>query len=226
MVINRLTNLKSLDLTYTSSIFAPLIWYQSIPTFIQNLFPSLTWSKKGNENTVYLTFDDGPHPQITTWVMDCLEQNGLKGTFFCVGDNARRFPETLQSIKSRGHVLGNHTMHHIKGWNHTDEDYLADVDKCAEFVDSKLFRPPYGRIKPSQVKSLKNGYQIVMWSLLSCDFDKNLDQASAIDGLKKRTKNGSIVVFHDSEKAEKNLKHLLPQYIEFLNQEGYLCKTL
>lgn len=158
--------------------------------------------------------------------MNCLEKNGLRGTFFCVGDNARRYPDTMQSIRQRGHAIGNHTMHHIKGWNHTDEDYIADVSKCAEFVDSKLFRPPYGRIKPSQVKALKNDYQIVMWTLLSCDFDRKLNLASAIDGLKRKTKNGSIIVFHDSEKAENNLKHLLPPYIEFLKQEGYLCKTL
>lgn len=203
-----------------------MIWYQSFPGWLQSLFPSLLWRKKENEKTIYLTFDDGPHPEISLWVAELLKKHQLPATFFCVGDNARKYPETLNYLRNEGHSIGNHTMHHIKGWSNSTSDYLKDIELCQAYTGTQLFRPPYGRIKPSQVKALKKDFQIVMWSLLSCDFDPNLNTQKALEGLKRKTKDGSIVVFHDSVKAEKNLKILLPDYIDFLIKQGYKCKAL
>jgi peptidoglycan-N-acetylglucosamine deacetylase len=203
-----------------------MLWYQSIPKWFQKLFPNLIWQIDTNEKIVYLTFDDGPHPEITQWVVNELKKFEMKATFFCVGDNAQKHPKTLQMILKEGHLLGNHTMHHIKGWKHDNETYQKDVSECAEYVNSQYFRPPYGRIKNEQVKALKNKYKIVMWTLLSCDFDQKLNQELALNQLLKKTKKGSIVVFHDSIKAEKNLKFLLPKYLNFLKENGYQCHTL
>ncbi len=203
-----------------------MIWYQSIPFWLQGLFPSLVWQKPAEQAVVYLTFDDGPHPDISRWVAEQLKPYGIKATFFCVGDNVRKYPETAAYLQSEGHRLGNHTMHHIKGWNNSTEDYIKDIELCQQQIDSNLFRPPYGRISRKQIKALKDKFHIVMWSLLSCDFDRNLNKEKALNGLKSKTKNGSIVVFHDSLKAESNLRYLLPKYLEFLHQSGYTCKTL
>jgi peptidoglycan/xylan/chitin deacetylase (PgdA/CDA1 family) len=204
-----------------------MLWYQSIPTWFQKTFPNLIWEKPDpEEKIVYLTFDDGPHPEISLWVVDELEKKNAKGTFFCVGDNVRKFPETHSEIVRRGHKVGNHTMHHLKGWQTKNSEYIDNVSACNELVNSNLFRPPYGRIKPQQVKALSGSYKIIMWSLLSCDFQQSLNCSAAFNGLKKKTKNGSIVVFHDSLKAEKNLKQMLPQYLDYLITNGYTCKTL
>jgi peptidoglycan/xylan/chitin deacetylase (PgdA/CDA1 family) len=203
-----------------------MIWYQSIPSWLKKLLPSLTWEGQGEDNTVYLTFDDGPHPEITPWVIDQLKQYNMKATFFCVGDNARKFPETIDQIKQGGHQLGNHTMHHIKGWNTSTEDYIKDIEACQQYVPSDLFRPPYGRISREQIKQLKQKFRIIMWTILSCDFDKKLNQEKALRGLINKTRKGSIIVFHDSVKAENNLRFLLPNYLQFLNQKGYTCKIL
>ena len=203
-----------------------MIWYQSIPSWFKKLFPSLTWEVPGDDNTVYLTFDDGPHPEITPWVLEQLKQHKMQATFFCVGDNARKFPDTIDQIKQEGHQLGNHTMHHIKGWNTSTEDYIKDIEACQQYVSSDLFRPPYGRITREQIQQLKQKFRIIMWSILSCDFDKKLNQEKALRGLKDKTRKGSIIVFHDSVKAEDNLRFLLPKYLQFLNHKGYTCKIL
>ncbi len=204
-----------------------MLWYQSIPKWFQKFFPLYIWQIPGKEsNDVYLTFDDGPHPDISIWVCEQLERYQMKATFFCVGDNVRKYPGTLESILSKGHIAGNHTMHHLKGWNTGTEVYTDDVKQCSDYVKSDLFRPPYGRISKNQSRALQKNYRIVMWNLLSCDFDKKLNPEKALKGLKKKTTNGSIIVFHDSEKAEQNLKFILPPYLEFLNAKGYICKTL
>jgi peptidoglycan/xylan/chitin deacetylase (PgdA/CDA1 family) len=203
-----------------------MIWYQSIPSWLQKLFPSLTWNAPGIVPTVYLTFDDGPHPEITPWVVEQLRPYNMQATFFCVGDNAKKFPETLELIKKEGHQLGNHTMHHIKGWNTSTAEYLKDIEQCQYYTQTNLFRPPYGRISKQQIKALKEKFRIVMWSLLSCDFDRQLNQEKALQGLITKTKNGSIVVFHDSVKAENNLRFILPKYLDYLHKKGYTCKTL
>ena len=211
----------------------------SVPSTIQWLIPSCTWRKVGQEKVIYLTFDDGPHPEITTWVIDELKKHQIKATFFCVGDNLKKHPETAKQLLTEGHQIGNHTMHHIKGWKHKNVDYLKDIEDCDteirkiheqmndEKAQPRLFRPPYGQIKPSQIKLLREkGYEIIQWSDLSCDYDKHLNCEKSLSALVKNAKPGSIVVFHDSEKAEIQLKQILPSYLEAMLAEGFTFETL
>lgn len=211
----------------------------TVPSTIQWLIPSCTWRKEGQEKVIYLTFDDGPHPEITAWVMDELKKHQIKATFFCVGENLKKHTETAKQLLTEGHQIGNHTMHHIKGWKHNNDDYLKDIENCEteireihEQLDIKkpqprLFRPPYGQIKPSQIKLLRTkGYEIIQWSDLSCDYDKHLNCEKSLSALVKNAKPGSIVVFHDSEKAEHQLKQILPSYLEAMLAEGFTFETL
>ena len=211
----------------------------SVPSTIQWLIPSCTWRKVGQEKVIYLTFDDGPHPEITAWVIDELKKHQIKATFFCVGDNLRKHTATAKQLLTEGHQIGNHTMHHIKGWKHKNVDYLRDIEDCDteickiheqlndEKAQPRLFRPPYGQIKPSQIKLLRTkGYEIIQWSDLSCDYDKRLDCERSLSALVKNAKSGSIVVFHDSEKAENQLKQILPRYLEAMLAEDYTFQTL
>jgi len=204
-----------------------VLWYLSIPKWIQKCFPSLVWQAPSTkEAVVYLTFDDGPHPEITPWVLNELNQRGLKASFFCVGDNVRKFPETYQQILNEGHITGNHTMHHMKGWSNSTETYTQNTTEAAQYIKSKLFRPPYGRISRAQIKALLPEYTIVMWSLLSGDFNPQLNIPKALNQIKRKTQNGSIVVFHDSIKSEAQMKQLLPDYLDYLIANAYTCKTL
>ena len=211
----------------------------SVPSTIQWLIPSCTWRKVGQEKVIYLTFDDGPHPEITAWVIDELKKHQIKATFFCVGDNLKKHPETAKQLLTEGHQIGNHTMHHIKGWKHKNVDYLKDIEDCDteirkiheqmndEKAQPRLFRPPYGQIKPSQIELLREqGYEIIQWSDLSCDYDKHLNCEKSLSALVKNAKPGSIVVFHDSEKAENQLKQILPSYLEAMLAEGFTFETL
>jgi peptidoglycan/xylan/chitin deacetylase (PgdA/CDA1 family) len=211
----------------------------TVPSTIQWLIPSCTWRKEGQGKVIYLTFDDGPHPEITAWVMDELKKHQIKATFFCVGENLKKHTETAKQLLTEGHQIGNHTMHHIKGWKHKNDDYLRDMESCEteireiheqldiEKAQPRLFRPPYGQIKPSQIKLLRNkGYEIIQWSDLSCDYDKHLNCEKSLSALVKNAKPGSIVVFHDSEKAEHQLKQILPSYLEAMLAEGFTFETL
>ena len=211
----------------------------TVPSTIQWLIPSCTWRKEGQGKVIYLTFDDGPNPEITAWVMDELKKHQIKATFFCVGDNLKKFPEVAKKLLTEGHQIGNHTMHHIKGWKHKNVDYLKDIEDCDteirkiheqmndEKAQPRLFRPPYGQIKPSQIKLLREkGYEIIQWSDLSCDYDKHLNCEKSLSALVKNAKPGSIVVFHDSEKAENQLKQILPSYLEAMLAEGFTFETL
>jgi peptidoglycan/xylan/chitin deacetylase (PgdA/CDA1 family) len=211
----------------------------TVPSIIQWLIPSCTWRKEGQGKVIYLTFDDGPHPEITAWVMDELKKHQIKATFFCVGENLKKHTETAKQLLTDGHQIGNHTMHHIKGWKHKNDDYLRDIESCEteireiheqldiEKAQPRLFRPPYGQIKPSQIKLLRNkGYEIIQWSDLSCDYDKHLNCEKSLSALVKNAKPGSIVVFHDSEKAEHQLKQILPSYLEAMLAEGFTFETL
>lgn len=190
------------------------------------LTPSLTWKVKTTDKKLYLTFDDGPHPHITRWVMDCLDQYNAKGTFFCVGDNVRKHPDVYAEILARGHRTGNHTFNHLSGWHTPTDTYVANTQEAASYIQSNLFRPPYGRLTPSQIKALRPSYQLIMWDVLTCDFDKNLQTEKALDICKAITNKGSIVVFHDSVKAEQNLKTMLPAYVHHFHQKGFTFETL
>lgn len=167
-----------------------------------------------------MTFDDGPQSHITPWVLDQLQAYGAKATFFVVGENAHAHPQLIEQILDEGHALGNHTYRHMKGWGADSQDYLDDIERCRQAIpDTILFRPPYGRINTKSLAEL-DAYRIVMWDVLSRDYKAGLNQAKALERMKQQTTNGSIIVFHDSLKAEANLKALLPPYLEFLKESG------
>ena len=196
------------------------------PSFIQSLFPDYIWRVPTDERILHLTFDDGPIPDVTEWVLDKLKKFEAKATFFCVGENVQRHPKVYQRILSEGHSVGNHTHHHKNGW-HTDKvQYLDNVAKCAEHVDSKLFRPPYGRLKPNQAKEIKKQYDIIMWDVLTGDFDPSLNPQDCYHAIIKETKPGSILVFHDSLKAAPVLKEVLPRVLKHYNEQGYIFEAL
>jgi peptidoglycan-N-acetylglucosamine deacetylase len=191
----------------------------NIASFFQ---PSgMIWRFDVPDKTIFLTFDDGPIPALTPWVLDKLRQFQAKATFFCVGDNVTRYPEIFAEIINQGHSVGNHTFHHLNGWKVKDEDYIDDIKKCSDLVDSSLFRPPYGKIKRSQFRALKHDYRVLMWSVLSMDYDKKVSPGECLDISKKYSKAGSIIVFHDNVKAEANIRFALPQYLEHFSNKGY-----
>jgi len=190
------------------------------------LFPSVTWKVKTSAQAVYLTFDDGPHPTITPWVLEELEKYEAKATFFCVGDNVRKYPETYTKIIERGHATGNHTFNHIKGWETSNLEYKKNIDLAGNYIESDLFRPPYGRITLSQIKLLKAEFKIVMWSVLTRDYEKNLNVELKLKNVFEMIEPGAIVVLHDSEKAENNLKMMLPAILEHCMKKGFTCEKL
>lgn len=198
-----------------------------VPGLLMRMFPHLVWRGNPLSNSIYLTFDDGPHPAITPWVLEQLAAYGASATFFCVGENVQRFPETVRLIVEQGHRLGNHTHRHLKGWKTADDVYIKDIETCAQLIPTDLFRPPYGRIRNSQAKTITaKGYRIIMWSLLSCDYDPDLPWKKSLKSLISNTKPGSIIVFHDSSKAEHNLKQILPQYLRAMAERGFNFKHL
>ncbi len=190
------------------------------------MLPQLVWNKSREERSIYVTFDDGPHPLITPWVLNELDKVNAKATFFVVGDNVRKYPDVIQEIKERGHSIGNHTQHHAKGWGMAKEEYLKEIEACKEEIkEERLFRPPYGRINFNAISDLTQ-YDIVMWDLLSLDYKPRLDTNKSLNRMKRKTNEGTIVVFHDSEKAEKNLKMMLPNYLRFVRDQGFEMKAL
>jgi len=196
------------------------------PVLFKRIYPSLIWNLHSADKIIYLTFDDGPIPEVTPWVLKTLKQFNAKATFFCIGDNVSKHPDIFESIINENHSIGNHTFNHLHGWKTTTKTYLENVEKCASLVKSNLFRPPYGKITRSQIKGLKNKYRIIMWEILSYDFERKLDKLKALKQLKQLTREGSIVVFHDSLKAKDNLNYLLPEFLEHFSKQGYEFKGL
>lgn len=196
------------------------------PEIVKKYYPRLIWDIPNNENKVYLTFDDGPTPEITNWVLDVLNEHEVKATFFCLGKNVQNHPKIFQRILSDGHSVANHSSTHVNGWHAEDEYYLEDIQKCQEIFNSKLFRPPYGRIKKSQIKELVKDYKIVMWDVLSGDFDSKTTPEKCLSNVTKNTKAGSIIVFHDSVKAYENLKYALPKTIKYLLENEFVFDRL
>lgn len=192
------------------------------PYLFRKIFPDSIWKYpiKG-EKIVYLTFDDGPIPEITPWVLNLLDYYNIKATFFCVGENVYKHNDIYKEILNRGHKTGNHTYHHLKGFAETKNNYIEDVKKAAKLIDSSLFRPPHGIIKLSQHKILKKTFKVVMWDVVTRDYSKLLSPQKVFQNVRKYTRNGSIIVFHDSKKAEINMKYALPKSIEWLLEEGY-----
>lgn len=197
------------------------------PLIYRILFPEAIWRlKRGGSKKVFITFDDGPIPEVTPWVLDLLDSYGIKATFFLVGDNVRRYPELFEEIKRRGHSYGNHTMHHLQGFKVTTHRYMRDITEADQLIGSSLFRPPHGLIRWKQARGIKNHYNIVMYDLVTRDYSKKLTPEEVLDNVKRYVRNGSIIVFHDSLKAEKNMRYALPRAIEWLKDEGYEFERL
>lgn len=183
------------------------------------------WKIDTSEKDIYLTFDDGPVPGPTEFVLDTLRSFNIKATFFCIGDNIRKHPEIFQKVVKE-HVVGNHTFNHVNGWRNSTTDYVNNIQLCQNILPSKrLFRPPFGRITRSQISSL-NDYKIVMWDVLTFDYDKSLATGKCLNGSLKAVRPGSIIVFHDSVKAEKNVTYVLPRFIDNCLSKGYSFKVL
>ncbi|MEZ0005322.1 peptidoglycan/xylan/chitin deacetylase (PgdA/CDA1 family) [Flavobacterium sp. 28YEA47A] len=200
--------------------------------FIKWAFPKYIWDIPNNAKTIYLTFDDGPIPEITEWVLDLLKENNIKATFFCIGNNIEKHPGIFQKIIQEGHAIGNHTFNHLKGWKTAKKEYIENTVLCEKAIQqyannnghrSKLFRPPYGKIKLSQAKLLQRlGYTIIMWDVISMDFDKNITPKECLENVTKNTSSGSVIVFHDSIKAFGNLQIVLPEAIRYLKEKGFV----
>ncbi|HMQ47445.1 MAG TPA: polysaccharide deacetylase family protein [Saprospiraceae bacterium] len=191
------------------------------PQIIQKLFPNYTWNIPTQEKVLYLTFDDGPIPDVTPWVLDQLEKYQAKATFFCVGDNIRKYPDIFQQVIAHGHAVGNHTYNHLNGWQSDNIPYFHNVRHCANEVNSVLFRPPYGRLKPKQAQFLLRHYRIVMWDVLSGDFDPMISEEQCLKNVIENAHSGSIVVFHDSLKASDKLMSVLPKVLAHFQEKGY-----
>ncbi len=222
-------------------------YFIKTPKIIQRFFKNYVWSfslYSSKQKTIYLTFDDGPTPEITEWTLNILKKYNAKATFFCIGKNVENHPAIFQKIIESGHSIGNHTHNHLNGWKVDNTRYIDNVLKVDEVFLSQipnpkyqttnnqqqvpnLFRPPYGKIKSSQAKQLiKKGYKIIMWDILSADFDKSISKEKCLDNVLRNTQNGSIVVFHDSVKSEKQLKFVLPKILEYFFKKGYQFSSI
>lgn len=192
------------------------------PLLYRLLFPEAIWRiKHKNRKVVYLTFDDGPVPEVTPWVLDLLDEFDIKATFFMVGDNVRRSPEIFNEVKRRGHSWGNHTMHHLQGMKVSTIRYMRDVTEADHLIGSTLFRPPHGLLRWKQAAIIKTHYNMVMYDLVTRDYSKKLNPDQVVENVKRYARNGSIIVFHDSLKAERNLREALPIAIKWLKDQGY-----
>ena len=202
------------------------IYYMIIerpPKLYRMLFPKSIWRIiQKDKKMVYLTFDDGPIPEVTPWVLDVLDQYNIKATFFCVGDNVRKYPDNYNEILKRGHKVGNHTHNHVQGWKTLGRKFVNNVEKSSNYIQSNLFRPPHGHMFIYQLTHLHYlGYKTIMWDVVTRDYSKRMTPQQVFNNVKKYTRNGSIIVFHDSLKAEDNLRYALPHSIEWLLKEGY-----
>lgn len=200
------------------------MWYPvRTPALFRWIYPSLEWKGNAANKTIYLTFDDGPHPVATPFVLDLLKQHNIKATFFCIGKNVQRYPQIYQRILAEGHQTGNHTQDHRNGWKTSREDYLENIFTATQYIDASLFRPPYGRITRAQIKAVQQqfAYRIIMWDVLSGDFDTQLQPEKCWHQVKKAVRPGSIIVFHDSEKAWPRMQYALPKTIDHFLAQGY-----
>lgn len=205
-----------------------------IPKWIPFFFKNYTWSIPTDQKEIFLTFDDGPTPEITEWVLNQLEKYHAKATFFCIGKNIEAHSDIFQKTIEAGHSIGNHTYNHLKGWNVKSDTYVESIKRTEELLDSyqlpnskRLFRPPYGKITPSQTKKIKaENYEIIQWEVLSADFDTTISKEKCTENVLKNSRKGTIIVFHDSVKAAKNMKYTLPKVLEYYSKKGYAFKAI
>ena len=195
------------------------------PRIVRWLYPQAIWRMDPSVKAVYLTFDDGPIPEMTPWVLDVLDHYGIKATFFLVGDNVRKHPREFAMIKERGHRLGNHTFNHLRGFEWLTKNYLANADKANELIQTDLFRPPHGHMRWLQYEMLRRRYRIVIWNLVTRDYSKHLNGRQVFEKVKRYARNGSIITFHDSIKSKENTMYALPRSIEWLMEQGYEFKV-
>jgi len=191
-----------------------------VPGYISMFFRHRVWRVANDNKTVYLTFDDGPVPEATPWILELLKEKGMKATFFCVGDNVRKHPEIFEQILSEGHAVGNHTMRHEKGIVTEESSYLDSVDEASKYIESSLFRPPYGRMTWKQSRVLRKKFRIIMWTWLSYDYDQNVPTQRIIHKAEKEIRSGDIVVFHDNMKSFDRLKEILPEVLNDIEKKG------
>ena len=206
-----------------------------IPTLLKHLLPNRLWNLPKDEQAIYLSFDDGPIPEVTPWVLEQLQQYDAKATFFCIGDNVRKHPEIFQKIISEGHAVGNHSFNHLNGWRTRSNLYLENVLQAqkemeqymVEATGSRLFRPPYGRLKEQQARLLReNDFKVVMWDVLSVDYKQRLSPENCFKNVVNNAEAGSIIVFHDSLKAERNMKATLPRVLEYYSRRGFEFRSI
>jgi peptidoglycan-N-acetylglucosamine deacetylase len=206
-------------------------YFVKTPWWIKKAFPSYTWSVATKEKVLYLTFDDGPHPEITPFVLNELKKFNAHATFFCVGKNVLAFPEIYKQLLYEGHVVGNHTQNHLNGWKTSNDVYMKDIAEASRCIDSNLFRPPYGRITRFQAKHLSAAMKaqkakVIMWDILSADFDKEVSAEQSLQFVIFRSSPGSIIVFHDSEKAFDKLRYVLPKVLQHFTEQGFKFLSL
>ena len=206
------------------------LYFIKTPRILKRLFTKYTWSFFSDRKEIFLTFDDGPIPEVTEFVLDQLQQFNAKATFFCIGDNIRKHPAVFNRIITEEHSVGNHTFNHLNGWKNSNTTYIENINKCESLLTHqtvKMFRPPYGKIKRTQAKKLiAKGYKIIMWDVLSADFDKTISKEKCLQNVLKNTQNGSIVVFHDSIKASEKLYYTLPKVLQEFSEIGYEFKAI
>ena len=203
------------------------MWIEQPPFFYRLLFTEAIWRiLHRGKKVVYLTFDDGPIPEETPWVLDTLDRYGIKATFFMVGDNVRKYPEVFEEVKRRGHSYGNHTMHHLQGLKVSATTFFRDITEADRLIGSTLFRPPHGIISPWQTKLIKRHYNIVMYDVVTRDYSKRVSKEQVLNNVKRYVRNGSIIVFHDSLKAHERMRYALPRAIEWLKEQGYEFRVL
>ena len=196
------------------------------PKFIQKLFPSIVWNKANLQNNIWLTFDDGPTPEVTPFILNILKEEHVSATFFLVGKQIKKYPHLLEEIIKNGHVIGNHSYSHKNGWKSSFNFYINDVEKCQQLIpENKLFRPPYGKISPFQIHYLKTKYKIILWDVLGWDFCVKKTPQNIKENILKNTKSGSIIVLHNNKKSFKNLKPILKETIQKLKKKGFLFDT-
>ena len=198
----------------------------SLPTFLRWIYPSAIWNLPSERKVLYLTFDDGPIPVVTEKILELLEEYDAKATFFCIGKNIEQHPELFKLVKSKGHHIGSHTYSHINGWESNSTDYLTDYQKGRELASSNLFRPPYGRILLNPLQTIQKQDKVIMWDILSKDYDASLTPETVLNNVLRNIKPGAIIVFHDSEKAKKNVLAVLPKLLQYLKQQGYTMEAI
>ncbi len=211
-----------------------LYWIKT-NAFVKWIFSKYIWDIPNQEKLIYLTFDDGPTPEITEWTLIQLEKYKAKATFFCIGNNIKKYPDIFNKLINDGHAIGNHTYDHLNGWQTDTKTYLENINSCDKQIQEssnenlkiKIFRPPYGKIKAAQADQIKKwGYKIIMWDVLSADFDQTISPEDCLDNVLSNLKTGSIIVFHDSIKAFKNLEYTLPKTLDYINRKGFKCEII